>query len=157
MSQNADTPKKLNELLCFSIYSANNAMNRIYSPALKKLNLTYPQYLVMLALWEKDNQTVGSLCNLLFLESSTVTPLLKRLETAGYVARNRNKQDERQVLISLTTKGTSLSQHSNEISACIAQAATLENSEIADLLEKMTQLREALATYNQREKSNKPI
>lgn len=99
---------KLDNFICFALYSANHAMNRLYKPMLDELNLTYPQYLVMVTLWEEDGQTVGGIGEKLFLESSTLTPLLKRLEAAGFIQRTRSKEDERQVLIRLTSEGTAL-------------------------------------------------
>jgi MarR family transcriptional regulator, organic hydroperoxide resistance regulator len=103
----ADT-LKLDNALCFAIYSANHAITRAYKPLLDPFGLTYPQYLVMIVLWDKDGQTVGNIGDRLFLESSTLTPLLKRLEGAGYVRRERDPRDERQVRISLTGKGKAL-------------------------------------------------
>ncbi|WP_072396737.1 MarR family transcriptional regulator [Hyphomicrobium sp. CS1GBMeth3] len=103
----ADT-LKLNNALCFSIYSANHAITRAYKPLLDKHGLTYPQYLVMIVLWDRDGRTVGSIGDELFLESSTLTPLLKRLEAAGYVRRARDPDDERQVCVFLTKKGEEL-------------------------------------------------
>ena len=82
----------LDQQLCFALYSANNAMGRWYRPMLKELGITYAQYLVLLALWENDNQTVGVLGNVLYLESNTLTPLLKRLEAAGFVTRKRRPE-----------------------------------------------------------------
>lgn len=99
---------KLDNLLCFAIHSANHAITRAYKPLLEPLGLTYPQYLVMIVLREKDGQTVGSIGDRLFLESSTLTPLLKRLETAGLVRRERDPGDERQVRVFLTKKGKAL-------------------------------------------------
>src|SRR6476661_7168981 len=96
---------KLDDFLCFAIYSANLAVNRVFKPLLDELGLTYPQYLVLAALYEEDNQTVGSLGDKLFLDSSTLTPLLKRMESAGYLDRQRDPRDERQVRIRLTRRG----------------------------------------------------
>jgi len=96
---------RLGEFLCFAIYSASHAFNRVYKPLLDELGLTYPQYLAMVALWEEDDQTVGSLCEKLLLESSTLTPVLKRLEALGHVKRTRDPVDERQVRVRLTEKG----------------------------------------------------
>src|SRR5258707_12339396 len=93
---------RLGEFLCFAVYSANHAFNRVYKPLLDELGLTYPQYLVMVLLWERDDQTVGSLGEKLFLESSTLTPLLKRLEASGYIRRTRDPDDERQERACLT-------------------------------------------------------
>src|SRR5262249_5669104 len=101
-------PLDLDEFLCFAVYAANNSFNRFHQPLLAALGLTYPQYLVMVALWEKDDQTVGSIGEQLLLESSTLTPLLKRLSTLGLVERERDKSDERRVRIRLTPKGKAL-------------------------------------------------
>ncbi len=100
----------LDEHLCYSIYSASLAIGRAYKPLLDALEITYPQYLVLNVLWERDPQSVGGIAERLMLESSTLTPLLKRLEAAGIVERTRNPADERQVLIRLTTKGRDLQQ-----------------------------------------------
>ena len=90
---------KLDNFICFAVYTASHALNRVYKPLLETLGLTYPQYLAMVSLWEHDGQTVGGLGEKLFLESSTLTPLLKRLETAGYVRRERSREDERVVVV----------------------------------------------------------
>lgn len=99
---------KLAEFLCFAIYSANLAFGRAYRPILDELGLTYTQYIAIIALWEEDNQTVSSLGEKLFLESNTLTPILKKLESMGYLQRQRSAADERQVLVSLTDAGRSL-------------------------------------------------
>ena len=96
----------LDEHLCYSIYSASLAIGRAYKPLLDALGITYPQYLVLNVLWERDPQSVGAIAERLMLESSTITPLLKRLEGAGLVGRTRNPSDERQVLIELTRQGS---------------------------------------------------
>ena len=101
-------PLPLNDQLCFSLYSASMAINRAYKPMLDDLGITYPQYLVLHALWEVDRRTVGGIADRLALASSTVTPLVKRLEAAGLVARARNPRDERQVQVSLTEKGRAI-------------------------------------------------
>jgi DNA-binding MarR family transcriptional regulator len=101
-------PVPLEEQLCFAIYSAGIAIQRAYKPLLGALGLTYPQYLVLNVLWREDSQTVGSVANQLALESSTLTPLLKRLETAGLIQRARNPENERQVIVSITDKGAAL-------------------------------------------------
>ncbi len=98
----------LDEQLCFALYSTTLAMNKVYRQLLKKLGLTYPQYLVMMVLWESDQLTVSDIGSRLFLDSATLTPLLKRLETAGFISRQRAASDERQVVISLTTAGRNL-------------------------------------------------
>ena len=91
--------------LCFSIYATAIAINRTYKPLLDAMGVTYPQYLVLSALWEEDARTIGAIASRLALESSTITPLVKRLEAAGFVTRVRSQADERQVLVSLTPKG----------------------------------------------------
>jgi len=97
----------------------------VYKPLLEALDLTYPQYLVMVALWTKDDQTVGNLGDKLFLESSTLTPLLKRLEGMGYITRNRDLADERQVRVSLTKAGAALRAKARDIPGCILEATGL--------------------------------
>src|SRR5215475_2721324 len=98
----------LDDFLCFAVYAANLAFNRVYKPLLDELNLTYPQYLVLVALYDEDDQTVGGLGEKLFLDSSTLTPLLKRMEAIGYVTRQRDREDERQVRVRLTPRGRSV-------------------------------------------------
>src|ERR1700689_4346439 len=110
---------KLDEFLCFAVYAANHAFNRVYQPLLDKLRLTYPQYLVMVLLWERDGQTVGELGARLSLKSNTLTPLLKRLETLGYIKRNRDPADERQVRARLTASGRTLRAKALHIPGCI--------------------------------------
>ena len=99
---------KLSNFLCFAVYSANLAFGRAYKPILEALGLTYTQYIALVALAEEDDQTVGTLGEKLFLESNTLTPMLKKLEQAGYVSRQRDPADERQVRISLTVQGRAL-------------------------------------------------
>src|SRR5688572_22363712 len=99
MAKDASIP--LEGQLCFSIYSATLAINRLYKPMLDRLGITYPQYLVLSVLWEEDGQTIGAIAERLALEPSTITPLVKRLEAAGLVGRLRNPADERQVQVRL--------------------------------------------------------
>ncbi len=103
-----DDPLLLDRQVCFPLYAATNLLNRLYGPVLKPLGLTYPQYLVMLVLWEDEPQTVGSLGARLYLDSGTLTPLLKRMEQAGLITRGRDPEDERRVLIGLTEQGRAL-------------------------------------------------
>lgn len=98
----------LDNQLCFAVYSANHAITRMYKPLLDRLGVTYPQYLVLLVLWERDSVRVGEIGERLMLETNTLTPLLKRLETLGLVDRQRSPQDERRVIVSLTDKGRDL-------------------------------------------------
>src|SRR5258708_33918548 len=114
-----DDALKLGQFLCFAVYSASHAVNRVYKPLLDELGLTYPQYLAMVLLWEEDDQTVGSLCERLLLESSTLTPVLKRLEALGHVRRTRDPVDERQVRVRLTEKGRALRDKARGIPDCI--------------------------------------
>ncbi len=97
--------KTLDDHICFAFYSASIAINRMYKPLLDQLGITYPQFLVLSALWEKDGQSIGAIADRLSLESSTITPLVKRLEQAGFMTRHRNTSDERQVHVQLTQKG----------------------------------------------------
>src|ERR1700732_3312744 len=103
-----ELPLLLGNQLCFAIYSTAHAFNRVYKPLLDRLGLTYPQYLVMLVLWERDDVPVKDIGERLFLDSGTLTPLLKRLEAAGLLRRTRSVDDERQVLIALTAQGQAL-------------------------------------------------
>lgn len=107
----------LDDQLCFSLYATSMAIGRAYKPTLDALGLTYPQYLVLLALWEEDGRTIGAIATRLSLESSTVTPLVKRLEAAGHVVRARNPADERQVHVRLTDEGKAM----RERCGCLAE------------------------------------
>jgi MarR family transcriptional regulator, organic hydroperoxide resistance regulator len=98
----------LSDFLCFAVYSANLAFGKAYKPILDELGLTYTQYVTIIALWEEDNQTVSGLGEKLFLESNTLTPMLKKLEAMGYLERQRDPEDERQVRVSLTKSGRRL-------------------------------------------------
>ena len=102
------TAVPLSDYLCFAVYSANLAFGKAYKPILEELGLTYTQYVTIIALWEEDNQTVSGLGEKLFLESNTLTPMLKKLEALGYLERQRDPEDERQVRVSLTKAGRRL-------------------------------------------------
>jgi MarR family transcriptional regulator, organic hydroperoxide resistance regulator len=104
----APSTRKLADFLCFAVYSANLAFGKAYKPILDELGLTYTQYIAIIALWEEDHQTVSGLGEKLFLESNTLTPILKKLEQMGYVRRHRDPADERQVLLNLTPAGRKL-------------------------------------------------
>lgn len=121
-----DSIPDVSEMLCFSVYSAEHAFTQLYRPLLDKLKLTYPQYLVMVTLWGRDGRTVKELGKILFLDSSTLTPLLKRLETAGFITRTRNPKDEREVLLHLTEEGRTLKGYAAEITQCIQDAVGLD-------------------------------
>jgi DNA-binding HxlR family transcriptional regulator len=104
MSNNTNEGRaRLGDYMCFAIYSTNLAYSRVYKPVLEQLGLTYPQYVTIICLWEEDKQTVKGLSEKLFLEPSTMTPMLKRLEAMGYVSRERDSEDERSVRVSLTS------------------------------------------------------
>jgi len=144
MTRRSSDPLDLGQQLCFAIYSAAHAFNRAYKPLLEELNLTYPQYLVMLVLWEEDDQTVGRIGNRLLLDSSTLTPLLKRLEAAGYVRRERDRADERQVRIRLTAAGRALKDEARGIPLAIAGAAGRTAAELQRLKADVLALRDRL-------------
>jgi DNA-binding MarR family transcriptional regulator len=139
---------KLDEFLCFEIYSTNHAFNRVYQPLLDKLRLTYPQYLVMVLLWERDGQNVGELGARLSLESNTLTPLLKRLETLGYIKRSRDPTDERQVRGRLTESGRALRAKALHIPGCILTASGLDAKTTQQLMMGIITLRRALEEHN---------
>jgi DNA-binding MarR family transcriptional regulator len=135
----------LDNQLCFALYSASLAMTKLYQPLLGELGLTYPQYLAMLALWEHDGLMVSELGERLSLDSGTLTPLLKRLEAAGYVARIRDARDERRVHITLTAAGRKLKARAQKVPACIVSATQCSLSEIVRLTHELRGLRERLA------------
>ena len=139
---------RLDEFLCFEVYSANHAFNRVYQPLLEKLNLTYPQYLVMVLLWERDGQTVGELGKRLSLESNTLTPLFKRMETFGYIKRSRDPADERRVHVRLTESGRTLRTKALHIPGCILAAAGLDARTAKQLMRGIATLRQTLENYN---------
>lgn len=120
----ADTPMPtIDQMLCFAVYSAGHAFTRFYKPRLDALDLTYPQYLVFLVLWERDDITVKALGERLFLDSGTITPLIKRLEARGLVSRHRDEEDERQVRIRLTAEGRALKRKAQAIPLAVMQGA----------------------------------
>ncbi|GAA4499124.1 MarR family winged helix-turn-helix transcriptional regulator [Gluconacetobacter tumulicola] len=112
----------LEHFLCFALYSTSHAFNRVYKPLLDAIGLTYPQYLVMTVLWEQDGLLVGQIGEKLALESSTLTPLIKRLEAAGLLQRTRDTKDERQVRVTLTPRGRAIKAQAASIPACILEA-----------------------------------
>lgn len=136
----------LDRQLCFALYSATHAMTRAYQPLLEPLGLTYPQYLVMLVLWERDRITVTQLGERLALDSGTLTPLLKRLEAAGHLHRLRDAADERRVRLMLTPSGRALREHAAAIPPAIAAATGCSLDEIASLTRSLTELNARLRT-----------
>lgn len=118
---------KLENQLCFRLYSASRLITQAYHPLLGEYGLTYPQYLVMMVLWEKDGQPVNDIAHRLFLETNTMTPMLKRMEEAGLVKRKRSKDDGRQVIVSLTAAGRALEQKLADVPARIGGAVSCES------------------------------
>ena len=134
----------LDNQLCFALYAASLAMNKAYKPHLDPVGLTYPQYLVMLVLWEQNNLTVSEIGNRLFLDSGTLTPLLKRLETSGYLARQRDPKDERKVRIALTPAGKQLKRKVSGVPHNLLQATQCSRKQASALTDTLRALRENL-------------
>ena len=134
----------LDRQLCFALYGASLAMSRTYKPLLEPLGLTYPQYLVMMVLWETDGLPVKALGERLGLDSGTLSPLLKRLEQAGHVARVRDSADERQVTVSLTPQGAALKEKAVDVMMAFGSATGCSLPEMAALRDTLRLLRERL-------------
>ena len=141
----ADSALLLDNQLCFALYSASLAMTKLYKPLLEELGLTYPQYLVMLVLWEADGVMVSEIGHRLSLDSGTLTPLLKRLEAAGLISRMRDVQDERRVHIHLTQAGRKLKTRAAKVPACVAAASQCPLPDIVQLTKQVRALRDRLA------------
>lgn len=137
-------PQRLDNQICFAVYSAAHAFNRVYKPLLDRLGLTYPQYLVMLVLWERDDVPVKDIGERLFLDSGTLTPLLKRLEAAHLVKRTRSSKDERQVLIALTAQGHALKDKARAVPQSILAASDCSVSELFAMKDEIVALRDRL-------------
>lgn len=138
--QDGFNPLALENQLCFPLYAASKELTRRYKPYLDPLGLTYTQYVAMMALWEHDGLTVGELGRRLYLDSATLTPLLKRLEARGYVKRERSQKDERAVIVTLTQAGRDLREHALDVPRCMSTCVGLDAQEAAELkglLEKM--------------------
>lgn len=135
---------QLDQQLCFALYSTSLAMTKVYKPMLSELGLTYPQYLVMLVLWEHDELAVSELGTRLTLDSGTLTPLLKRLETAGFVRRERDAADERRVLVSLTDSGRALRSTAAGIPEKLLCATQCSIEEIQSLTARLHAMRSTL-------------
>ncbi|MBB3997823.1 MarR family winged helix-turn-helix transcriptional regulator [Aureimonas pseudogalii] len=140
----ADAPL-LDAHLCFALYGASMAVGRLYKPMLDEMGLTYPQYLVLAALWEEDGPTIGALAGRLALESSTVTPLVKRLESAGFVERRRDTADERQVRVSLTPTGRDLHARSACLGERLVAVSGGDRAALQALNGEVTRLRDVIA------------
>ena len=141
-----DAMMQLDNQLCFALYSTSLAMTKVYKPLLDELGLTYPQYLAMLVLWERDGLMVSELGEQLYLDSGTLTPLLKRLEVAGYISRIRDVEDERRVYITLTSSGRKLKTRATKIPGCILRASQCSLPELVALTSQVQSLRKRLVS-----------
>jgi DNA-binding MarR family transcriptional regulator len=139
--QSRENIAKLGDFMCFAVYSTNLAYSRVYKAVLDALGLTYPQYVTIICLWEQDNQTVKGLSEKLFLEPSTLTPMLKRLEAMGYVRRERDKEDERSVRVSLTDTGRALREKAFDYREITAKASGLSPDAFRTLQNAIVDLR----------------
>ena len=138
----------LDNQLCFALYAASRAMTAAYAPLLEELELTYPQYLVMLVLWERDGERVSAIGDRLHLDSATLTPLLKRLEARELIERRRSQQDERVVEVFLTTTGKRLERKAGDIPRCLAEKAELSIAEIGKLRAQVQALTDRLRSQD---------
>jgi DNA-binding MarR family transcriptional regulator len=143
-TDSANAMLQLDKQLCFALYSTSLAMTRLYKPLLDELGITYPQYLALLVLWEQDGLSVSELGERLFLDSGTLTPLLKRLESSGLVTRLRDVQDERRVHITLTAAGRLLKTQAAKIPGCILSATQCSIPEVVALTSQVQALRQRL-------------
>jgi MarR family transcriptional regulator, organic hydroperoxide resistance regulator len=142
----SDLTLLLDNQLCFAVYSTAHVFNRVYKPLLDRLGLTYPQYLVMLVLWERDGVPVKDIGEKLFLDSGTLTPLLKRLEAAELVKRTRSTEDERQVLIALTSRGQALREKAKALPQAILAASACSVTELVTMKNELIALRDRLSS-----------
>jgi DNA-binding MarR family transcriptional regulator len=147
MSPPKDYKPTLDDQLCFALYSASMAINRAYKPLLDDLGITYPQYLVLNALWQDDGQTVGAIAERLGLDSSNVTPLVKRMEGSGLLSRQRNPSDERQVVVSLTDAGRALQARSACLGERLFHASGLGIEKLIQLNKDVQGFRDSVAAW----------
>lgn len=145
MPKSKKLPEHVDEHICFGLYSTSHAMLRAYTPLLKPLGLTYPQYIVLTALWETDEQTVKALSEKVLLDPGTLTPLLKRMESQGLVTRTRSAADERKVFIALTKTGRDIKGHAPEITKCIIEKTGMAPAKLAELLDTLVEMRARLS------------
>jgi DNA-binding MarR family transcriptional regulator len=139
----------LGNQLCFPLYAVSRLATQLYNPLLNELDITYPQYLVLLVLWENDNQLVSDVCNTLYLESNTVTPLLKRMEQKGLIKRQRQKGDERQVAVLLTPKAKALKEKAYCIPGRLIETLKADNISEKQFIELRTTLYKMLDMLKQ--------
>jgi MarR family transcriptional regulator, organic hydroperoxide resistance regulator len=135
----------LDNQLCFALYSTEIAVHRLFKPLLDARGITYPQYLVLCVLWERDGRTISAISDRLFLEASTITPLVQRLERAGLVARDRSPEDERQVFVRVTKKGLALASEMNCLAGALQARSGMSAAQILSLNEKLKSFRDTLA------------
>ena len=133
MEKNEFANLKLENQICFPLYAASNKVIRQYKPFLEKLNLTYTQYITMMCLWENNQINVKELGNKLFLDSGTLTPLLKKLEQKGYIKRNRDKGDQRNLIVTITKQGMDLRNQAKDVPTCVAKCVNLSEEEAINL------------------------
>ncbi|MEM1314663.1 MAG: MarR family transcriptional regulator [Pseudomonadota bacterium] len=136
-----ESPTRAEDMFCYGVYAASHVINRAYTPHLARLGLTYPQYITLVLLWERDGQKVTELAEKLRMKTSTLTPLLQRLEAEGLVERRQDEQDRRAVVVNLTPRGRGLQDEAPDITACMVRGTTLSRSELKrlrQLLEKLT-------------------
>jgi MarR family transcriptional regulator, organic hydroperoxide resistance regulator len=144
-------PLALDNQFCFALYSASLAMTKTYKPFLDKLGLTYPQYLVMLVLWQQDDVLVKAIGEQLFLDSGTLTPLLKRLEASSLIVRTRDESDERQVRITLTKEGRALKKKALDIPYQVLCASGQSPDDLMDMRARLSRVRNDLVRHGQEE------
>ena len=142
-----DEMLRLDHQLCFALYSSSLLMTKTYKPMLAPLGLTYPQYLVLLVLWETDAVGVGELGDRLFLDSGTLTPLLKRMEAAGWLTRQRAPHDERRVVVTLTATGRAIRRKANRVPQEVACATGCKLKQISELTTQLQALRDNVAGH----------
>ncbi|MBO9453469.1 MarR family transcriptional regulator [Tropicibacter sp. R16_0] len=143
-TQSTDVPTRADELFCYGIYTASHAVSRAYAPHLKQLGLTYPQYITLTLLWETDRQKVNTLAKVLRMETSTMTPLVKRLEGMGLVRREPSRNDRRSVEVVLTDQGRALQAKAPAITGCMIEQTGMTHSELQDLQHLLFKLRDGL-------------
>jgi DNA-binding MarR family transcriptional regulator len=148
-SKSPDNMLALDKQFCFALYSASLAMTKTYKPLLDKLGLTYPQYLVMLVLWQEDGLLVKAIGEKLFLDSGTLTPLLKRLEASGFIVRARDLADERQVRITLTREGRAMKRRAQDVPQQVLCASGQSEQAVASLRAQLSSIRDVLVRNNE--------
>jgi len=143
-SRDSDTPR-LDQQLCFTLYATSLAMNKVYRKLLGPLDITYPQYLVLMVLWERDGMTVSEIGGRLFLDSATLTPLLKRMEASGLLTRARAEADERQVIVTLSASGNALREQAKGLPEAVMCATSCSLEELMQTKDQLDRLRTQLA------------